>query len=102
MRVLHLGNLCNNSYKLAKFQRRLGVDARLRIYSSQIGTNDDPAWEDPELKKARVDHARRKIARRFEWIVRLCLLQPSSPLQLGAASVSGVDLSQTVTQAIRD
>ncbi len=52
MRVLHLGNLCNNSYKLAKFQRRLGVDARLRIYSSQIGTNDDPAWEDPELKNA--------------------------------------------------
>lgn len=50
MRVLHLGNLTNNGYKLAKFQRRLGVDARLVIHESQIGTNDDPAWEDAELR----------------------------------------------------
>lgn len=50
MKILHIGNLCNNSYKLAKFQRRLGVDADLLLASSQIGTGDDPAWEDPEYK----------------------------------------------------
>jgi hypothetical protein len=50
VKVLHVGNLANNGYKLAKFQRRLGVDARLRLHPSQIGTGDDPAWEDAELK----------------------------------------------------
>jgi len=50
MKVLHLGNLCNNSYKLAKFQRQLGVGAFLEIEQTQKGTNDDPAWEDAELK----------------------------------------------------
>lgn len=49
LRVLHTGNLLNNSYKLAKFQRKLGIDARLRLQSIQRGTGDDPAWEDPEL-----------------------------------------------------
>lgn len=55
MKVLHTGNLANNSYKLAKFQRRLGVDARLFIDSDQVDTNDDPAWEDPELKSGYPD-----------------------------------------------
>lgn len=49
LRVLHTGNLLNNSYKLAKFQRLTGIDARLRLQSDQLGTGDDPAWEDPEL-----------------------------------------------------
>jgi glycosyltransferase involved in cell wall biosynthesis len=55
MRILHLGNLCNNSYKLAKFQRALGHDARLELTADQIGTGDDPAWEDPELADAYPD-----------------------------------------------
>jgi len=50
MKILHTGNLCNNSYKLAKFQRRFGLDADLLLAGSQIGTGDDPAWEDPEYK----------------------------------------------------
>jgi glycosyltransferase involved in cell wall biosynthesis len=50
MKVLHVGNLANNGYKLAKFQRRLGIDARLRLHPSQVGTGDDPAWEDAELR----------------------------------------------------
>jgi glycosyltransferase involved in cell wall biosynthesis len=54
-RVLHTGNLANNSYKLAKFQRSLDIDARLRLLSTQRGTSDDPSWEDRELARGYPD-----------------------------------------------
>ena len=78
MRILHLGNLCNNSYKLAKFQRALGHDARLELTADQLGTGDDPAWEDPELADAYprwIDV--RKISRKHDlsWFARgICRL----------------------------
>lgn len=55
MRILHIGNLANNSYKLAKFQRQLGHDAYLQLTSDQLGTGDDPAWEDGELSNGYPD-----------------------------------------------
>ncbi len=49
MKILHVGNLANNSYKLAKFQRILGCDAHLELHNYQLSTGDNPAKEDPEL-----------------------------------------------------
>jgi glycosyltransferase involved in cell wall biosynthesis len=73
MRVLHMGNLANNSYKLAKFQRALGHDARLDITSDQLGTGDDPVWEDPELANGYPDWIDvRDVTRpsRLKWLAR--------------------------------
>lgn len=73
MRILHWGNLVNNSYKLAKFQRALGHDAQLDIASDQLGTGDDPVWEDAELANGYPDWINvRDVKRsnRLDWLMR--------------------------------
>jgi len=49
MKILHVGNLCNNSYVMAKFLRRKGIEADLLLYSDSIIGLSDPEWEDEEL-----------------------------------------------------
>lgn len=90
MKILHLGNLCNNAYKLARFQRALGVDARLRLEEEQIGTGDDPAWEDPALESGYPDWievrpaTQPSLLRRIGKVARL--------LTVGAPRITNVDI----------
>jgi len=58
LKILHIGNLVNNSYKMVKFLRLRGIDADLLLFPDQIGTNNDPAWEDEELKNQYPDWIR--------------------------------------------
>jgi len=53
MKIIHIGNLANNSYKLVKFLRQRGIEAELALEATQAysQSNSDPCWEDPELNK---------------------------------------------------
>jgi glycosyltransferase involved in cell wall biosynthesis len=48
MRVHFVGNVCNNHYVLAKFLRRIGVDAHL-YYDPKEDIQNQPQAEDPEM-----------------------------------------------------
>lgn len=48
MRVHFIGNICNNHYVIAKYLRRIGVDAHLFFYKN-ASMQEQPGSEDPEL-----------------------------------------------------
>lgn len=68
MRVHLVSNVCNNHYVIAKYLRRLGVDAHL-FYPEWGDLQMQPESEDPEIK-----------ANRPDW------LHPYGPAQLGRAA----------------
>lgn len=83
LRVLHVGNIANNAYLVAKFQRRVGIEADVLChdYYHIMAT---PEWEELSLRTSWGDDYRPKIAasdlgnyKRPSWFVqgplRLCL-----------------------------
>jgi glycosyltransferase involved in cell wall biosynthesis len=84
LRVLHVGNICNNAYLAAKFLRRAGVDADVLCYNYYhiMGT---PEWEELDIQHDWHDDYRPRFApedigdyRRPDWFVQ-------GPLKLCAA-----------------
>jgi glycosyltransferase involved in cell wall biosynthesis len=84
LRVLHVGNICNNAYLAAKFLRRAGVDADVLCcnYYHIMGT---PEWEELDIQHDWHDDYRPRFARedigdyqRPDWFVQ-------GPLKLCAA-----------------
>lgn len=49
MKILHVGNIANNSYNNAKFLRRIGVEADVLIYN-YTNIMGQPEWEDSDFK----------------------------------------------------
>lgn len=90
MKILHIGNLCNNSFKLARFQRALGADARLRLEEVQIGTNDDPAWEDTAFSNGYPDWIEVRSASRSSVLSRMGKIVRA--ITVGAPKIKGIDI----------
>src|SRR2546426_1162773 len=50
MRVLHVGNMANNAYLIAKALRAAGVEAELVVDRSDVLTSQ-PEWEEADIKE---------------------------------------------------
>ncbi len=50
VKILHIGNIANNAYNNAKFQRRVGIQADVLCYDySHVMAQ--PEWEDAEFEE---------------------------------------------------
>ena len=61
LRVLHVGNICNNAYLAAKFLRRAGVDADVLCYN-YYHIMGMPEWEELDIQHDWHDDYRPRFA----------------------------------------
>jgi glycosyltransferase involved in cell wall biosynthesis len=79
MRVLHVGNVANNGYLNAKFQRRDGIEADAICDETHILSL--PEWEDADLHGAFEPYPDpAELAREGDWRRPPWILEPSDPV----------------------
>ena len=79
MRVLHVGNVANNGYLNAKFQRRVGIEADAICDETHILSL--PEWEDADLHGTfDPDPNPSELAREGHWERPPWIIEPSDPV----------------------